>query len=116
VRFDDYTDVTPERGGVSCDGCENGVDFDRYEYWDGPTDLGNAIFSQPFGFITLRPQADSEDWYFDYVSADRDESGVVTNSRCVRAEGEATCSIAVATRTASKLFDCFTDIEVVAAE
>lgn len=113
MRWTEFIDVTPERGGANCDGCENGIEPERFEYWDGPTDFTNAIMSESFGYITLRPQEGSDDWYFEYLTPDRSEGGVLTNARCVRAEGEFTCSIGVATRTGAKLFDCFTSIEVI---
>lgn len=77
--------MTSSRGGVSCDGCERGADFDRFEYYDGETNIENAMMSQSFGYITLRPEEGSDDWLFDYVTPDRDGSGVATNSFIDRA-------------------------------
>lgn len=65
VRYTGFNDVTPQFGGANCDGCENGIKPTRFEYWDGPNDFENAIISDSFGYITLRPQEGSEDWYFD---------------------------------------------------
>ena len=108
--------MTPQFGGANCDGCETGVEPERFEYWDGLIDFGNAIMSESFGYITLRPEEGIEDWYFEFVNPDRTEQGVLTNARCVRAEGASTCSIGVATRTGAKLFDCFTSIEAIASD
>lgn len=104
-------------GGVRCAGCD--ADADSIAAWD-ITEFeinDDGILTSPVndgGWITLVPGYDGDNtkYEFQYVNAARDDSGVITNSYCVRntPDGGDCVGPNLSNTNTDKLFDCFTSI------
>lgn len=101
-------------GGARCTGCP--FDADSIDDWD-ITEFefknDDLISWDNDGWITLRKEEeDPSRYYFDYVNGDRDDSGVITNSYCVRdGSTELACTGPNLSNTiVKKIFSCYTSL------
>jgi len=104
-------------GGARCAGCPD--DADSIESWD-ITEFefknDDVITWDNDGWITLRKEEDDPSrYYLDYVNGARDESGVITNSYCVRdGNTELACTgPALGNTNVKKLFTCYSSLTAV---
>lgn len=101
-------------GGARCEGCP--FDADSIDDWD-ITEFefknDDLISWDNDGWITLRKEEDDpSQYYFDYVNGDRDDSGVITNSHCVRdGSTELSCTGPnLSNSIVKKIFSCTTSL------
>jgi hypothetical protein len=104
-------------GGARCEGCP--FDADSIDAWD-ITEFefknDDVITWDNDGWITLRKEEDDpERYYLDYVNGARDESGVITNSYCVRdGSTETSCTgPALGNTIVKKIFSCYSSLSAV---
>ncbi|KAH7303561.1 hypothetical protein B0I35DRAFT_415111 [Stachybotrys elegans] len=106
-------------GGARCEGCL--FDAESIDAWDiTEFEFKNddvITWDEP-GWITLRKEQDNpERYWFEYVNEARDESGVITNSYCVRdGSTELGCNGGTLSNyNVKKIFACYTSFEAVSS-
>ena len=100
-------------GGARCEGCP--FDAESIDAWD-ITEFewkDEEITTWNDGWVTLYKNADDPSRYdLSYVNEDRTESGLITNSYCVRdGSTELSCTgPALGNSIVKKIFACYTSI------